>query len=81
MTVQTNKVIAKFRKDYQVSPFLIKKTHLDFQLFEHFVLVNSNLQFYKNPEHFGETLPYLELVFWRLDRNVVVQLLIASLFA
>jgi aminopeptidase N len=39
----------KYRRDYQPSHYLIKKTYLDFELFEEYVLVHSRLVIETNP--------------------------------
>ncbi len=43
-----NKTI--YLKDYKVSNFLIEKTHLDFEIFDDYTLVTSEIIFFKNPE-------------------------------
>lgn len=45
----TDKPTVKYRKDYQPSQYLIKKTQLDFQLFEDHVIVKSMLDIETNP--------------------------------
>jgi len=44
-----DKPIIKYRNDYTPNNFLIKKTYLDFKLFDDYVIVNSKLEIEQNP--------------------------------
>jgi len=44
-----DKPIIKYRHDYTPNDFLIKKTYLDFKLFDDYVIVNSKLEIEQNP--------------------------------
>ena len=61
MSEQQNIVNTKYRKDYQVSQYLIRQTCLDFQLYDDFVIVETELSIYKNPKDTRTKLKPLEL--------------------
>ncbi len=45
----SNKPVTKYRKDYQPSQYLIKNTHLVFQLHDDYTLVTTELEIVRNP--------------------------------
>ncbi len=45
----TDKPVVKYRKDYRPSQYLIKKTQLNFELFDEHVIVSSTLKIERNP--------------------------------
>ncbi len=49
-STEITKIVAKYRKDYQVSNFLINNVHLTIELFDNYSLVTSKLSLYKNLE-------------------------------
>ncbi|MGB0496250.1 MAG: M1 family aminopeptidase, partial [Kangiellaceae bacterium] len=51
----------KYRKDYQPSQYLIKQTNLDFQLHDDHVIVETELEVYRNPNDRLNKFESLEL--------------------
>ena len=51
--------LVKYRKDYRPSDYLITKTQLNFQLFENYVLVTSELNITRNPIYSNQPLANL----------------------
>ncbi len=61
MSEPTVAIKTKYRKDYQVSQFLIKQTRLDFQLYNDHVIVESELSIVRNIKDQQKQLHPLEL--------------------
>ena len=60
--------VIKYRKDYLPSPFLIKRTQLDFELNDNYVLVHSKLTIESNPL---STVPKEQLTLDGVDLELI----------
>ena len=68
----------KYRKDYRPSDYLITKTQLNFQLFDEYVLVTSELKIHRNPIYNNQPLVdlcldgiQLQLVSIKVDNKIL----------
>jgi len=73
-----DKPVIKYREDYKPNDFLIKKTYLDFKLYDDYVLVHAKLEIEQNPlvkNHSsflildGEEIELIELKVDQVDLN------------